>query len=51
MSVVYFYVDPRSSYNYITDDEDRLQAIIKQEGLSKNFTITKQIAERNHRGV
>ena len=26
MSVVYFYVDPRSSYNYITDDEDRLQA-------------------------
>ena len=45
MSVVYFYVDPRSSYNYITDDEDRLQAIIKQEGLSKNFTITKQIAE------
>ena len=45
MSVVYFYVDPRSSYNYITDDEDRLQAIIKQEGLPKNFTITKQIAE------
>ena len=45
MSVVYFYVDPRSSYNYITNDEDRLQAIIKQEGLPKNFTITKQIEE------
>jgi hypothetical protein len=29
MSVIYFYVDPRSSYSYITSDEDRLAAIIE----------------------
>lgn len=39
MSVLYFLVDPRSSYNYIIDENDRLQEIIKQEGLPKNFKI------------
>lgn len=39
MSVIYFYVDPRSSYSYITSDEDRLAAIIEQEGLDKKFKI------------
>lgn len=41
MSVIYFYADPRSSYSYITNDHDRLQAIIEQEGLDKKFKIDK----------
>lgn len=40
MSVLYFYADPRSTYNYIVDDDERLQAIIEQEGLPKDFKIT-----------
>lgn len=28
MSVLYFYADPRSSYNYIIDDNERLKEII-----------------------
>jgi hypothetical protein len=39
LSVIYFIADPRSSYNYISDEEDRLQAIIEQEGI-KNFKMT-----------
>lgn len=45
MSVIYFMVDPRSTYNYIMEDEDRLQAIIEQEGLPSNFKITGELAE------
>lgn len=41
MSIIYFYADPRSSYSYITNDNERLQAIIKQEGLDKKFKIEK----------
>lgn len=40
MSVLYFYADPRSTYNYIVDDEERLKAIIEQEGLPEDFKIT-----------
>lgn len=43
LSVIYFMVDPRSSYNYIIDDKDRLQAIIEQEGLPKTFKINKEL--------
>lgn len=43
MSVLYFYADPRSTYNYIVDDEERLQAIIEQEGLPKDFKITEDL--------
>ena len=39
MSVLFFMVDPRSTYDYLLDDNDRLQAIIKQEGLPKDFKI------------
>ena len=45
LSVLYFYIDPRSSYSYITDDDERLQAIIEQEGLPKNFKITGDLAD------
>lgn len=43
LSVVYFMADPRSSYNYIVDEKERLKAIIEQEGLPKKFKLTKEI--------
>lgn len=45
LSVIYFYTDPRSSYNYITNDEERLKEIIVQEGLPINFKIDKALQE------
>ena len=45
LSILYFYIDPRSSYSYITDDDERLAAIIEQEGLPKNFKITGDLAD------
>jgi nucleotidyltransferase/DNA polymerase involved in DNA repair len=43
LSILYFYIDPRSSYSYITDDDERLEAIIEQEGLPKNYKISKEL--------
>ena len=37
MSYLYFMVDPRSTYAYISDPEERRAAIIEQEGLGKDF--------------
>ncbi len=37
MSYMYFMVDPRSTYSYIIDNDERKQAIIEQEGLPKDF--------------
>lgn len=45
MSVIYFLVDPRSSYSYITDDEERFNEIKIQEGLPKDFKIDKKLQE------
>ena len=45
LSVVYFMADPRSSYNYITDDDERLELIKEQEGLDKNYKIEDKVAE------
>lgn len=45
LSVVYFLVDPRSSYNYILNEDDRLKEIIAQEGLPKDFKIDGKLAE------
>lgn len=39
LSIVYFLVDPRSSYSYIIDEGERLKAILEQEGLPKDFKI------------
>ena len=39
MAILYFYVDPRSSYSYITDDTLRLQMILQEEGLEKDFKL------------
>ena len=43
MSYLYFYADPRSSYNYITNDEERSKAIIAQEGLPKDFKPSEEL--------
>lgn len=45
ISFIYHYVDPRSSYSYIIEDEERFDEIVEQEGLPKNFKITKEIGE------
>lgn len=37
MSYVFFMVDPRSTYAYMIDEEEREKAIIEQEGLPKDF--------------
>ena len=44
-SVIYFYADPRSSYSYIIDDQERLNEIIIQEGLPSNFTLSPKLLE------
>lgn len=43
LSVIYFMADPRSSYNYILDLDDRFNLIKEQEGLPKNFKLDKQL--------
>lgn len=45
LSVIYFMIDPRSTFNYITDEKDRLNAIIEQEGLPKSFKIDGKLQE------
>lgn len=45
MSYLYFMVDPRSTYSYITDLEERAQVIIEQEGLTPSFTPSPQLLE------
>lgn len=45
LSIVYFMADPRSSYNYIQDEKERLNAIKEQEGLPKNFKITGELSK------
>lgn len=45
MSYLYFMVDPRSTYSYITDLEERSQTIIAQEGLAPTFSPSPQLLE------
>lgn len=44
-SIIFFMIDPRSSYSYIIDDDERLKEIIQQEGLPKSFKISKKLRE------
>lgn len=37
MSYLYFMIDPRSTYSYILNEDERAKAIIEQEGLDSNF--------------
>lgn len=44
ISIIYFYADPRSTYSYLIDDNERLNAILKQEGIS-DFKWTKELTK------
>ena len=37
LSFLYFYCDPRSDYQYIIDDEDRMDAVKAGEGFAKDW--------------
>lgn len=37
LGFIYFFLDPRSDYSFIVDDEERIETIIEQEGLPKNW--------------
>lgn len=45
ISYLFFMVDPRSTYAYITDLEERANQVIIQEGLPKNFKPSKELEE------
>jgi len=45
LSLIYHYADPRSSYSYILDDNERLSEIIQQEGFDKKFKLTKELKD------
>lgn len=45
MSYLYFMVDPRSTYSYIIDYNERHKAIIEQEGLPEDFTPSDLLKE------
>lgn len=45
MSYLFFMVDPRSSYMYITDPEERSKEIIEQEGLGDKFKPSEDLQE------
>lgn len=42
-SFMFFMVDPRSTYNYITDLKERADEVILQEGLPANFKPSKEL--------
>ena len=43
MSYLYFMVDPRSTYMYITDPQERAKEIIAQEGLPAKFKPSEEL--------
>lgn len=43
--IMYFLLDPRSDYMYITDEKERLASIKEQEGLPENWQPDKQLLE------
>lgn len=45
MSYLFFMVDPRSSYSYMLDYEERSKAIIEQEGLPEDFKPSEHLIE------
>lgn len=42
-SIIFFMADPRSSYGYIVDDDERFEAVRTQEGLPKNYKISPEL--------
>lgn len=45
LSYMFFMVDPRSTYAYIVDPEERAKQIILQEGLPENFKPSEELQE------
>lgn len=45
LGLIYFYVDPRSDYQYLTDEDERLKAIIEGEGLPQDFKIDSLLSD------
>lgn len=45
ISYMFFMVDPRSTYSYIIDLEERHKQIVLQEGLPKNFQPSPELKE------
>lgn len=43
MSFMFFMIDPRSTYSYITDLSERAEEIIAQEGLPKDFNPSERL--------
>ena len=41
LAFIYFYSDPRSDYQYLTDKNERLKAIVEGEGLPDDWKIDK----------
>lgn len=45
MSYMFFMVDPRSTYQYITDEEERAEEIKRQEGFGDSWEPSKKLKE------
>lgn len=45
MSYLYFMCDPRSTYAYLVDEEERRKAILEQEGLPSDYKPSALLAE------
>ena len=45
ISYMFFMVDPRSTYSYIVDPEERAKQIVIQEGLPKDFKPSDELRE------
>lgn len=45
LGYIYFMVDPRSTYSYLTDLADRSEKIVLEEGLPKNWKPDKIVQE------
>ena len=45
LSFIYFYCDPRSDYQYIIDDDDRMKAVKEGEGLPDDWKPDKDVED------
>ena len=45
LGFIYFFCDPRSDYQYIVDEEDRINAIKEGEGMSNSWEPDKLVKE------
>lgn len=45
LGFIYFYTDPRSDYQYLVDDKERMEAIKEGEGLPSNWQPDKIVKE------